>query len=360
MDKRSFQILFSSLFLLILFLAGCGKKGPLLAPLARLPQEIKQVAGWQQGASLYLKWEFEPIYTDGTSLTFPLTIEIWLAKSKVGESQSSTAELKPEDFEKRAEILARIIVNEPTELVKGEWKFDLLGPNYFQRKYVFSTRLLDKRQKKSAFSPLVTITPQNLPLPPDNLRAEVKEKEIALQWTVPEGFILGGEGLSVKGYHVYRRETEGQWRRLTKTPLKRLIYEDKDFEFGRTYFYKVRAVVNESEPYIESDDSREIKVEAQDVFPPPPPSRIVAIGSREGIALSWEPSPAEDVIGYKIWRRREDEKDFRLLTSQPITELSFTDTGAVAGYIYEYYLTAVDQQGNESKKSTIIREKKGE
>jgi hypothetical protein len=293
-------------------------------------------------------------------MDFPLTIEIWLAKSGGDESQSPASELKPADFEKKAEIKSHIMVEKSAELIKGQWKFDLSSPESFQQKYIFSLRLLDKRQKKSLFSPLVTITPQNLPQPPGPLRAEVKEEAIVLKWTAPDGFLLKTDGSPVKGYHVYRRETEGQWSRLTKSPLAGLVYEDKNFEFGRTYFYKVRAVVNEKEPFIETDDSKEIKVEVRDIFPPSPPSGIVAIGSQQGIALSWESSPAKDVAGYKIWRRREDETDFRLLTPQPISELSFTDTQVVAGYFYEYYLTAVDQEGNESKKSAIVREKKGE
>ena len=363
MDKPFNRFVFFSCLCFLFLLVGCGKKGPLQAPLVHLPQAVKQIKAFQRGAALYLEWDFKPVYTDGTSLEFPLTLEVWLAKQGgESENQSLSADLSQEDFEKAAEIVARLVIQEPTESIKGQWKLDLTHPESFRQKYVLALRLLDKRQRKSLFSPLVILTPQNLPQPPGDLQAEVKEKAIVLKWSKPTGFLLktAGTPLKLKGYHVYRREPEGQWLRLTKKPLGQRTYEDKNFKFGQIYFYKVRAVVNDQEPYIETDDSREIKVEPKDVFPPPPPSGLVAIGSQQGIALSWEPSPAKDVAGYKIWRRREDEKVFQLLTPRPLSELSFIDTQVVAGYFYEYYLTAVDQAGNESQKSPIVREKKGE
>jgi len=361
MVKPLYRFVFFTFLCIFFLLVGCGKKGPLQAPLVRLPQAVKQIKAFQRGAALYLEWDFKPVYTDGTSLEFPLTLEVWLAKQgDESENQSLSADLSQEDFEKAAEIVARLVIQEPAESVKGQWKLELTRPESWQQKYVLALRLLDKWRKESVFSPLVTLTPQNLPQPPENLQAEVKEKAIVLKWSKPAGFLLKTTGTPLKGYHVYRREPEGQWLRLTEKPLIEMTFEDKNFQFGRTYFYKVRAVVNDQEPYIETDDSKEIKVEARDVFPPPPPSGLVAIGSQQGIALSWEPSPAKDVAGYKIWRRREDERQFRLLTPQPLSELSFIDTQIVSGYFYEYYLTAVDQVGNESQKSPIVREKKGE
>lgn len=53
------------------------------------------------------------------------------------------------------------------------------------------------------------------------------------------------------GYHVYRRQGGGDWRRLTAEPIDRVELTDRDVAAGETYAYRVTAVDelgNESDP----------------------------------------------------------------------------------------------------------------
>ena len=351
-------------FLLIVILVSsffsfnCGKKGPLQPPLIQIPQKIDQVTSFQRGKVVGLEWEFDPVYTDGTDLKFPLTIEVWRAELGRQGDQSSSSEIEKENFNQLAEVVDRLVIEESATPLKGSWSWEITSPGSLAKKYVLALLVLDQKKKKSLFSPLITITPQNLPLPPSNVEAEVQPQGVILKWTPSSGFIFPGEGKPVKGYYVYRREEGGLWQRLTSNPVTEEVFLDKEVTFGQTYFYKIRGIVAESQPRLETADSSEIKVQPQDIFPPAPPPEVVAIETEVGISLSWEPSPEDDVSGYKVWRRREDELEFSLLTPQPIKNLSFTDLSVEEGFVYEYCLTAIDKQGNESKRSVKVKERK--
>ena len=66
-----------------------------------------------------------------------------------------------------------------------------------------------------------------------------------------------------------------------------------------------------------------------------------------------------DFSGYRVWRKKEGEEEYRLLTPEAIRENTFTDTSIEKGIRYHYAVTAVDKQGNESERSDSVSEIKG-
>ena len=55
---------------------GCGKKGPIQAPLVRTPQAVEGFKAFQRGNAFRLEWTLPPAYIDGTPFTKPVEVEI--------------------------------------------------------------------------------------------------------------------------------------------------------------------------------------------------------------------------------------------------------------------------------------------
>ncbi len=86
---------------------------------------------------------------------------------------------------------------------------------------------------------------------------------------------------------------------------------------------------------------REIREEGDDVafrlgFSPPAPTGFSVVEAGERVVLSWDPSPAEDLAVYRVYR------DGVVITAT--TDTTYTE--AATGLVYD--VTAVDVNGNES------------
>jgi fibronectin type 3 domain-containing protein len=66
--------------------------------------------------------------------------------------------------------------------------------------------------------------------------------------------------------------------------------------------------------------------------------------------LRWEPSPAKDLAGYRVYRLRAGEASPVCLTSVLVKKPYFVDIQATRGETYYYSVTAVDdsKRSNES------------
>ncbi len=87
-----------------------------------------------------------------------------------------------------------------------------------------------------------------------------------------------------------------------------------------------------------------------DVTAPDAPATLTATPSAADttVSLSWGASTAADLRGYNVYRSSSATDGFALLTAQPVTATTFSDTGLVSGGTVYYRVTAVDQAGNES------------
>lgn len=88
---------------------------------------------------------------------------------------------------------------------------------------------------------------------------------------------------------------------------------------------------------------------------PVPPSTVVVTSSGENAVLTFQGSPSEDVVGYRIYRAK-NIGSFQLLQGQVVladAETKFTDT-ITPGNSYSYFVTAVDVVGNESAPSNAV------
>lgn len=350
---------FRSLVVCLFVLAACGVKGPLQPPLQLVPNPPEKVVVSQQGTRVRLSWETPLFYENGVAMSSWPVVEVWGLIWPVTSGPEEFPGLNSKEFEKKRKLLAEVKEEEketgvtlPASLNQS-WEF-LFKEDELER-FVFSSclRVRDSRGRKSSFSQPITIIPVRVPNPPRNLRFSLKEDGVWLQWESEDEMLASGKELAATAFLVYRKESNSAWKRLTDNPVEANSYEDKTAILKRVYFYRVTAVRLVDSIPRESEASATLEVTFKDVFPPPPPSGVAVVIGEAAVVLSWEPSAAADLAGYRLWRRSNDEDAFRLLTPAPILLTSYEDRQVAKGKSYRYAITAVDQEGNESRRTEI-------
>jgi hypothetical protein len=146
---------------------------------------------------------------------------------------------------------------------------------------------------------------------------------------------------------------------------------DKTIRFGRTYEYRAQRVarVEVGGQPVELDGplSAPIRVEAIDTFPPAVPTGLAAVATAgdvtaappanaPSIDLSWTPVTEADLGGYAVYRRDSDGQWKRISPERPVVGAAFHDAAVKLGQTYRYAVTAIDQDGHESARSTEAAE----
>ncbi len=353
-------LLFLSFFLLF---PSCGKKGPIYPPLSKIPKKVEIFEAVQKGKRIILEWKNPESYLDGASLLEIKEVEIWMMEEEKSAEEGrelTQASFSPSEYEKRGKLVDRVRKERFAELMDEEegkirYHYELSPEDLGKKRFTFSLRIRDKRDRESDFSELISVEPIALPPPPLSIKARVFEEKIEITWIPPQAEEEASLSL-IKGYNVYRREEKGPFKLLEPSLIKENKFEDRSFSFGKNYEYCVRVSASDSSPFLESDDSEIVRVLAEDKFPPSPPSGLVSISGKGYVTLSWEANKEEDLAGYKVWRREEGEKQFKLLTSKAISGNAYTDTSIEKRKRYHYAITAIDRNGNESEKSEFVSE----
>jgi len=379
--RHSFLLIPTLLFLM----AGCGKKGPIEPPVERIPQAVEDLAVSQRGSTCFLTWTNPSAYIDGNPLGEISELEIWLIKedrSTEGSGKTWTAD----EFDDKAELLGRISKDQFASLraegAKSEaeliYRYDLAGEDMGNKVLAFSLRVIGLKKRASKFASPVSLEVRTPLGPPRGVQAVVFEDHIRVSWegreqpkeeaapviisviipliippmTVPVTLPTtpSTTPAPTAGFNVYRSEGGNPAVRQNSSILETSEFLDKDFQFGRTYRYFVRAAL-ESKPPLESDDSEAVEVVAKDVFPPVPPSGLTAISGPGFIALSWEGGREPDLAGYRVWRRPAGEGELSPVATLTQAESSYSDLKVEKNRGYEYAITALDAAGNESPKS---------
>jgi hypothetical protein len=367
----------------LLFLAAlscfCGKKGPILPPLEKIPQTVAGLTLNQVGLELHLSWRLPTSYLDGSPIETVSLLEMWRYEEEI-EPQVVTDTEAALDPEAEAPEAASQIPLTPEKMRSGavlwqEFSADSFSdlqpdpegaPQEFSFLYLlnkedvglkklgFSVKVRDSKGRSSDFSSWAAVESLNTVAPPSGLKAELSPQHIRLTWQAPEKNLAGSEPPEIKGYNLYRVSGDEAPQMLNQSLVIEPNYEDKSIEFGTLYVYLVRAVSRESSPLQESADSEPMEIKAEDSFPPAAPKGLIAISSGGTISLSWDLNQESDLTGYKLWRRPVGADVFELLTPEGIDENTYTDSRIQKNIRYDYAVSALDRAGNESPRSKSV------
>ncbi len=340
---------------------------------------------------------------------------------RVARTVAYERELEPTRFVEFATVAASVPTDELDPLRAGD-RIRYIHPvgipanEPVRTRYYFGVRsVMGKRL--GAVARVVSLAPVPVPVAPSELVATVVEKGVSLAWSPPAGDLWGRLlAADELRYNVRRRPAGQPWypdAPLNPEPLEVPSYLDQEVTWGRSYEYEVRALsVSATRPGQQPEsapvavaspeattpvpvrkesapaDSGEVAV--IDTFPPPAVSGLVATRSGARVTLRWQPVEADDLDGYRVYRRRvpaEGEQaeeqagaaaepparvsrrerraqrgnplvaaGWEMLTATPITETRYVDPTAEPAISWVYLVEPLDKAGNGGEPATVTVE----
>jgi len=197
-----------------------------------------------------------------------------------------------------------------------------------------------------------------------DLRAQAQSDGILLTWTQTGG----NETVRLDRKLV---EKPGAAKSTTPPPEQTLEFTgqdeglvlDRDAQLDHAYTYMLQRIAKLTfggkSVEVESAPSESITINARDVFPPAVPEGLQAVADPEGhaIDLSWQPDTEADLAGYSVYRREAGSNAAPVrISAQGQAAPSYRDVTAQPGHSYAYSVSAIDHDGNESRRSAEVEE----
>jgi hypothetical protein len=400
------------------FLCGaCGKKGPPLPPLVKLPAAPDNVVAERRGNIIDLQFTVPAANTDGSrpanvgraqvyAITAPsavpasaLTDEIMIKYgTRVGEVEVKSprdpnATADPDDpsdevdppegsgldqgarahveetispaLLKPVEIPARTDRPAQTADLIEEAR-PLLGPASAMTSRTYAAVGLSARGRRGPLSARIAVPLVPPPPPPAAPDVSYDETAVTVRWsavvapqTPGADDVLPSRSLDASPpaitYNVYDASDPDAQVKLTASPIEELQYTDARMAWGEQRCYAIRTAEHLGSAVIESEASAPTCETLTDTFPPAPPKGLAPIASEGAISLIWEPNSEKDLAGYLVLRGAAPGDRLTAITAAPIQETSFTD-GVPRGATYVYAIQAVDRAGNASSPSAKVTE----
>lgn len=195
--------------------------------------------------------------------------------------------------------------------------------------------------------------------PPTDFQARVTSRGVVLNWKseIPAQSEQPPAHYVVR---VYRRAMDGEQTLAGEAPAgSEQSLTDTTIEWEKAYEYHADTVTlvdeaNKPQIQVEGDDTPEVKVFADDVFPPAVPSGLQAVFSGPGqkpfIDLVWAPVTDIDLGGYNVYRAEAGSAPIKLNPS-PLKTPAYRDSAVASAKQYIYSVSSVDVRGNESARS---------
>lgn len=284
---RSLKFLISFfLFLSFCFFVSCGKKGPPTLKAYEKPEKPPGITAIHREERIILSW------------SYPNNLRHTLKGFQVLRSES-------DGFEKVA-----FIKNDQSLFIDNTFKLNVT--------YQYKVIAQNLKDVLSADSNIITVITRVLPSPPENIRFTITSDSIELHWS------SSGEGIC---YNIYKTTEKDKYADtpLNRAPVCMTSFRDTFLLPDRTVYYTIRALLNtiiRDEGYA----STEVEVNPSH-FIPLAPSDLRVVKGDDKVYLLWKENTETWIKGYRIYRKREGEKEFTIIGE--VTTPTFTDTAKI-------------------------------
>ena len=396
-------------FAAVLSVVACGKSGPPLPPLVKLPVPPTDLEAARRGNAVDLSFTVPAANTDGTRPANVASADVYAITAPVGVPPLSdvnllklgtkvgTVEVKaPRDPDLTADAddpsdevdapegpgldqgaIARLkepltrdmltpVSVPPDKNAPAAAHSDapLLGPpaTVPVRTYVaFGT---STRGRKGPLSKRVNVPLVPPPPAPSGAAITYSETAISLTWSPVATASAASDDNRLPSrpigwappavtYNVYDATNPGAPVKLTSAPVAAPTYSDTRIVWGEKRCYTIVAAETIDGATIESEAPPPTCRTLVDTFPPAAPKELKAISSEGAINLIREPNAELDLAGYIVLRGVEPAATLQPVTPEPIVEPSFKDN-VQPGIAYVYAVRAVDKAGNASEPSARV------
>jgi hypothetical protein len=358
-------------------LLGCASPDLPTARHAIVPVPVNDLTARQVGDTVILNFTLPSTSTDQQPLADMPSVEIYRNMPQTSPPSSKSA-----GKNKRVERLADTIPSEGVGQYQknGHVEFpDKLDASELSNEggtdLLYTVRTRVSRARASADSNVVTLRVYPAAQPVRDLRATLTETALVLDWSAAQEARPASPGKPA-GFRIYRAEVDptAAEAAISNPSQAKLIappqslaqttateYRDTSFQFGHTYFYEIRQVMQFGAQTVESADSSPTVLTAKDIFPPAAPQGLEAVavatpnGGPTSIELTWTINTETDLAGYNVYRSdQQGETPGQRLNRELLLPPTFRDMSVLPGKTYFYQVGAVDQSGNESALSPAV------
>ncbi|PYS79247.1 MAG: hypothetical protein DMF67_00550 [Acidobacteria bacterium] len=342
-------------------LVACGKRRPPLPPVERVPQRTELLSGVQRGNQVILSWPAPRRNANDESVQSIRRIDVY----RLAEGVRDPLPLTEEEFSARATLIGSVPseqVLRAADTLSYTDELSLKEPVRLR----YAVRYVNAAGQRASFSNFLLIEPAaSVSQPPSvNPGPVYQENAIVLRWQAPAANVDNTTPANLLGYNIYRSarsQNQPAQTPLNARPVTANTFADQSFNFGEEYVYVVRAVSlgTGGEP-VESLNSNAVTANPFDIFPPAPPGKVTAAGSSPPprVSIFFPTNTEKDLAGYNLYRSEDPNlpKPWTKLNRNLLDRTTFQDEAVQSGKRYFYYVTAVDNAGNESSPSDTASE----
>lgn len=338
---------------------GCGKKGPPLPPLVRLPAQPTDVTAVRRGDAVDLTFRVPRANVDGSTPASLERVDIyaWTVPAPVDAAEvlrrgvrvGSVAVNRPPDPDKPADTTEKAPATGVDQDAVATVS-DTLAPVADAMSYrTYVAVGVSARGRRGSLSARVAVPLTALPPAPTGAAVTYTEKAIAVTWDRA----VAAEGAPAFRYVVRKAGDTGP--ALTRGPVEDVRYSDTPIVWNTEKCFEVRTVAVVEGVRLESAPTAPLCVTPKDTFAPNAPDGLVGVGAEGAISLIWTANTEADLGGYVVLRAEAPSTTLVPITPTPIPDTNFRDT-VPAGARMTYAVQAVDKAGNVSDRSTPVTE----
>lgn len=335
----------AGLALPLLLMAGCGMVAAPQPPSLRLPEPVTDLTAQRTGNQVELHWTMPKRDTDKVLLAGGQNAQVCRRVDSGPCEVAGNLRFAPT-------VSATFTDHLPAALISGP-----------PRPLIYTVELENHVGRDAGPSNVGIVGTGAAPPQIMGLEARAQADGIVLSWT-PEGVD--------DTVHIERKMVDKTVDKKSTIPLEQTLefsgddgghVLDQDAVLDHTYAYSVQRIekltLQGKLVEVASVPSETITINARDVFPPAIPTGLQAVADpvAHAIDLSWQPNTEADLAGYTVYRREAGSSAEPVRISPPAQPApSFHDATTLPGHSYDYFVSAVDRDGNESPRSAEVEE----
>jgi len=328
---------------LLCLMSGCGYKNAPVPPQVVVPAAISDLTYKTDADGVQLSWSYPTQTIGGKALEDISSFELYRAEVLL-EDFCATCPIpfgEPMTLDGGATFDGK-------ERRKAHFATSFLRPGC---KYFFKVRSRTSWWADSADSNIVTFVWFQPAASPEGVTAIPGDQMVTIKWQPVTTLADGSPAGHPIKYQVLRSVGGKDFVKLGG-PVAVTEYVDRQVTNGLRYFYTIQSMMVLGDELV-SGGIRYVGATPIDLTPPLPPTGVNVVRTGVGIKVFWDKSRADDIDGYRVYRRAADKKVYELLGEVESEYAIYVDAKAQDNVRYYYAISAFDlaTPPNESKKS---------